>query len=65
MRVSSLDYSAYVGVIGIGRVQRGSIKPNQRICVIDCDGRQRNAKILQVLGFHGLKRVEVPAARGR
>jgi GTP-binding protein len=62
MRVSSLDYSAYVGVIGIGRVQRGSIKPNQRICVIDCDGRQRNAKILQVLGFHGLKRVEVPAA---
>jgi GTP-binding protein len=62
MRVSSLDYSAYVGVIGIGRVQRGSIKPNQRICVIDCDGRQRNAKILQVLGFHGLKRVEVPTA---
>jgi GTP-binding protein len=62
MRVSSLDYSAYVGVIGIGRVQRGSIKPNQRICVIDCDGRQRNAKILQVLGFHGLKRVEVLSA---
>jgi GTP-binding protein len=63
MRVSSLDYSSYVGVIGIGRVQRGSIKPNQQICVIDCDGRQRNAKILQVLGFHGLKRVEAPVAR--
>jgi len=63
MRVSSLDYSAYVGVIGIGRVQRGSVKPNQQICVIDCDGRQRNAKILQVLGFHGLKRVEVPSAQ--
>jgi GTP-binding protein len=62
MRISSLDYSAYVGVIGIGRVQRGSIKANQQICVIDCDGRQRNAKVLQVLGFHGLKRVEVPSA---
>ena len=62
MRISSLDYSAYVGVIGIGRVQRGSIKANQQICVIDCDGRQRNARVLQVLGFHGLKRVEVPLA---
>ena len=63
MRVSSLDYSAYVGVIGIGRVQRGSVRPNQSICVIDCDGRQRNARILQVLGFHGLKRVEVESAQ--
>jgi GTP-binding protein len=63
MRISSLDYSAYVGVIGIGRVQRGTVKPNQQICVIDCDGRERNAKILQVLGFHGLKRVEVPSAQ--
>jgi GTP-binding protein len=63
MRISTLDYSAYVGVIGIGRVQRGSVKPSQQICVIDCDGRQRNAKILQVLGFHGLKRVEVPMAQ--
>ena len=63
MRISSLDYSAYVGVIGIGRVQRGTVKPNQQICVIDCDGRERNAKILQVLGFNGLKRVEVPSAQ--
>jgi len=63
MRISSLDYSAYVGVIGIGRVQRGSIRPNQQICVIDCDGRQRNARVLQVLGFHGLHRVEVESAQ--
>jgi GTP-binding protein len=62
MRVSSLDYSSYVGVIGIGRVQRGSVKPNQQICVIDPDGHQRNAKVLQVLGFHGLKRIEVLSA---
>jgi GTP-binding protein len=63
MRVSSLDYSAYVGVIGIGRVQRGAVRPNQQICVIDCDGRQRNARILQVLGFDGLNRVEVESAQ--
>ena len=63
MRVSSLDYSSYVGVIGIGRVQRGSVKPNQQICVVDCDGHQRNARILQVLGFHGLKRIEIPSAQ--
>jgi GTP-binding protein len=60
MRVSTLDYSAYVGVIGIGRVQRGSVKPGQQICVIDCDGRQRNARILQVLGFMGLNRPRCP-----
>jgi GTP-binding protein len=63
MRVSSLDYSAYVGVIGIGRVQRGAVRPNQPICVIDCDGRQRNARVLQVLGFDGLNRVEVESAQ--
>jgi GTP-binding protein len=63
MRISSLDYSSYVGVIGIGRVQRGSVRPNQQICVVDCEGRQRNARVLQVLGFHGLKRIEVDAAQ--
>ena len=63
MRISTLDYSSYVGVIGIGRVERGSVKPNQQICVIDRDGEQRNAKVLQVLGFHGLNRVEVPSAQ--
>jgi len=62
MRVSTLDYNSYVGVIGIGRVQRGSVKPNQRITAIDRHGEQRNARILQVLGFHGLKRVEIAEA---
>jgi GTP-binding protein len=63
MRISTLDYNSYVGVIGIGRVQRGSVKPNQQICVVDRDGEQRNARILQVLGFHGLTRVEVECAQ--
>lgn len=62
MRVSTLDYNSYVGVIGIGRVQRGSVKPNQRITAVDRHGEQRNARILQVLGFHGLKRVEIAEA---
>ena len=62
MRVTTLDYNTYVGVIGIGRVQRGSIKPNQRITAIDRHGKQRNARVLQVLGFRGLKRVETEQA---
>ncbi len=62
MRVTTLDYNTYVGVIGIGRIQRGSVKPNQRITAIDRHGEQRNARILQVLGFRGLERVEVSQA---
>jgi len=63
MRITTLAYNTYVGVIGIGRVQRGTVATNQRITVIDRDGNQRNGKILQVLGFHGLDRVEVPQAK--
>ena len=63
MRISSLDYNSYVGVIGIGRVQRGEVRPNQQICVVDHQGNKRNAKILQVLGFHGLERVEIDSAQ--
>ena len=63
MRITTLDYNSYVGVIGIGRVQRGQVQTNQPICVIDHQGNKRNARILQVLGFHGLERVEVPAAQ--
>jgi GTP-binding protein len=62
MRVTTLDYNTYVGVIGIGRIQRGSVKPNQRITAVDINGEQRNARVLQVLGFRGLKRVETPQA---
>jgi GTP-binding protein len=62
MRISSLDYNSYVGIIGIGRVQRGLIKPNQRVTVINRRGEQHDARVLQVLGFDGLKRVEVPEA---
>ncbi|PWG65099.1 translational GTPase TypA [Sediminicurvatus halobius] len=62
MQVSSLDYSSYVGVIGIGRIERGQVRPGQPLACVDRDGRRRNVRLLQVLGFLGLKRVEVERA---
>ena len=62
MQISQLDYNSYVGVIGIGRIQRGSIKTNSQVVVVNRDGTQRSARILQVFGFKGLERVEVPLA---
>lgn len=62
LQVSSLDYNSYVGLIGIGRITRGSIKTNTALKVIDREGKQRNGRILQVLGFNGLDRVEVAQA---
>jgi GTP-binding protein len=62
MQVSSIAYSSYVGAIAIGRITRGQVKPNQPVTVIDHDGKTRNGKILQVLGFMGLERTEVPEA---
>ena len=58
MQISALDYSDYVGVIGIGRIQRGSMSRNTQVKVVSADGAVRNGRILQILGFHGLERVE-------
>jgi GTP-binding protein len=63
MRVTSLDYNNYVGIIGVGRVQRGKIKPNTQVTVIDREGKPRTGKVLQVLGFMGLERHEVQEAQ--
>ncbi len=63
MRVTSLDYNNYVGVIGVGRIQRGKVRTNQQVTVIGTDGKTRNGKVLQVLGFMGLDRIEVPEAQ--
>jgi GTP-binding protein len=62
MQISSLAYSSYVGAIGIGRISRGRIKTNTPILVVDRDGGQRPGRIMQVLGFHGLERIEVAEA---
>ncbi|MDO5506109.1 MAG: translational GTPase TypA [Pseudoxanthomonas suwonensis] len=63
MRVTSLDYNNYVGVIGIGRIQRGKVRTNQPVSIIDTNGKARSGKVLQVLGFMGLERIEVPEAQ--
>ena len=62
MQVSTLDYSSYVGVIGIGRVRRGSATPGTRVAVIDSDGGQRSAKILSIQANRGLERIDLLSA---
>jgi GTP-binding protein len=62
MQISALDYSSYVGVIGVGRITRGKLTPNTQVSVVDRDAATRNGKILQVMGYHGLERVEVDVA---
>jgi GTP-binding protein len=63
LQISALDSNSYVGVIGIGRIKRGIIKPNDQVVVVDRDGKTRKAKILQVMGHEGLDRVEVSEAQ--
>ena len=62
MQVTSLAYSSYVGVIGTGRIKRGKVRPNMPVTVIARDGTQRQGRVLQVLGFMGLDKVEVQEA---
>ena len=62
MRISQLDYNNFVGVIGIGRVQRGALKKGMQVAVIDREGKKRQGKIAQVLGFLGLERIEQDGA---
>ena len=59
---SSLDYDDYIGRIGIGRVERGSVKHNQQIVLCNNDGDQIKAKVSRLYQFEGLKRVEVESA---
>jgi len=62
MQISALDYSSYVGVIGVGRIARGRMKPNEQVVVVDRDGNTRKGKVLQVMGYDGLERVDVDKA---
>ena len=56
MQISALDFSSYVGAIGIGRIERGSVRPNQYVTVVARDKTRRQARVLEVLGFNGLER---------
>jgi GTP-binding protein len=62
MQVSALDYSNYLGVIGVGRITRGTMKPGSQVTVVDREGNNRNGKILKLMGYMGLERVEVEQA---
>jgi len=62
MQVSALDYSSYVGVIGVGRITRGRLGPNTAVTVVDARGGTRRGRVLQVMGYLGLERVDVASA---
>ena len=62
MQISQLDYNSYVGVIGVGRIKRGSVKINQQVTIVGADGKKRNGKVGLVYGYLGLQRHEVEYA---
>ena len=62
LQVSSLDYDPYVGVLGIGRIQRGKIEANAPVSIVGADGSVRNARVLELYGFHGLERKKTGSA---
>lgn len=62
MQISALDYDSYVGVIGIGRITRGELRPNQQVIVKTVDGKERKGKVLNVKGYLGLDKVETELA---
>lgn len=62
MQISALDYSSYVGAIGVGRITRGKVRPSMPVTLVDNDDKTRNGRTMQVLGFKGLERIEVEEA---
>ncbi|MGD8236423.1 MAG: translational GTPase TypA [Chromatiales bacterium] len=62
MQISNLDYNSYVGAIGVGRIKRGTVRPNQQIVVVKADGSRYKAKVGLVYGYLGLERHEVTSA---
>ena len=62
MQVSALDYDSYVGVIGIGRIVRGTLSPGQIVVIKDLHGKERKGKVLNVKGYHGLERIDTDKA---
>ena len=62
LQISALDYNSYVGVIGVGRITRGVLTPNTAVTIVDREGNQRTGKVLQVMGYLGLERVDADRA---
>ena len=62
MQISALAYDSYVGVIGVGRITRGKLKPGQQVIVKSADGKERKGKVLNVKGYLGLEQIETQLA---
>lgn len=62
MQVTSLDYNAYLGLVGVGRIQRGTMQAGMSVTVVDREGETRNGKILKMFGFLGLEKIEIQEA---
>ncbi len=62
LQVSSLDYDAYVGVLGIGRVSRGQVRENSAVSIVNADGKARDARLMELYGFLGLERTRIETA---
>ncbi len=62
MQITALDYSSFIGAIGIGRIQRGAIKKNQQVIVVGANGVERKAKVAGLMGFMGLEKIETNSA---
>ncbi|MEK9605720.1 MAG: GTP-binding protein, partial [Gammaproteobacteria bacterium] len=62
LQISALDYNSFQGVIGVGRIRRGQLKRNQQVTVVDRNSGTRNGKVLQILGYLGLERIEQQSA---
>src|SRR5690606_11264855 len=62
MQISQLDYNSFLGVIGVGRIKRGKVKTNTPVIAIGADGKKRQGRILKIMGYSGLQRVEVAEA---
>ncbi len=63
MQISSLDYDSYKGVLGIGRITRGTVNRNTPVKIAGTDGKIRDARLMQIFGFKGLERIEIETAR--
>jgi GTP-binding protein len=63
MQISALSYDSYVGVIGVGRIVRGRLRPNQQVIVHSANGKERKGKVLNVKGYLGLDRIDVAEAK--
>jgi len=63
LQISALDYSSFVGRIGVGKIARGRIRPGQEVVVLNGDKPAKKGKINQVLGFSGLNRVLLDEAQ--